>query len=252
LGSGNNDILAGDDFANVIEGGGGNDIIDGAGNVDGLDLASYQGAGSGVAVDLNQTGSQDTLGAGRDILLNIEGVVGSGYNDSLVGDASGNYLDGGAGDDLLDGGAGDDILHAESGHDTVLAGSGDDTIHLSADAGQQPVAVDGGSEVSTGDTVVLHDLAVSYDLSSLAAVAADVERLDISGDGTSTSLTLSCQDIHDLVGDGNMSELTVLADSGDSLVLDSGSLAPGFSPGATQDYSVTDGAQTAIVHWIIA
>ena len=47
---------------------------------------------------------------GTDTVLNIEGVMGTHFNDIIVGNSADNYLAGGLGDDTLVGGGGTDIL----------------------------------------------------------------------------------------------------------------------------------------------
>jgi Ca2+-binding RTX toxin-like protein len=97
------DTLFGGEGNDWLIGGTGNDRLDGGSDTD---TASYGGSTGGVTVDLaaeRATGLQ-----GNDTLLNIENVVGSDGNDSLLGDSLANVLYGGIGDDTLDGGAGND------------------------------------------------------------------------------------------------------------------------------------------------
>ena len=109
-GSGFNDTLTGDAGANLLSGGAGNDTLNGGPGDDTIDggtgtnTASYADATSYVAVNLQLQGSaQDTLGAGKDTLSNIQNLTGSAFNDYLLGDANANLFDGGAGDDFLNG-----------------------------------------------------------------------------------------------------------------------------------------------------
>jgi Ca2+-binding RTX toxin-like protein len=53
----------------------------------------------GVRIDLRITGAQDTRGAGSDTLINVENVIGTGWDDTLIGNDYGNVLEGGAGAD---------------------------------------------------------------------------------------------------------------------------------------------------------
>lgn len=115
------DILIGDADANGLEGGLGNDGLDGAG---GVDTAFYWQATSGVTVNL-ATGTASG-GEGNDTLKSIENVVGSDFADTLSGDANDNYLSGGAGNDVLTGGDGNDALEGGDGADTMSGGKGDD------------------------------------------------------------------------------------------------------------------------------
>ena len=84
---------------------------------DGVDTASYAG-GNAVQVDLNETGQQNTYGAGFDTLNNFENILGSSFADTLIGSADVNRLTGGDGNDTLKGGGGNDALFGEFGIDT--------------------------------------------------------------------------------------------------------------------------------------
>jgi len=108
IGSAFDDVIKGDDFANVLDGAaGGDNLFGGAGT----DTASYASASlHGATVDLSAgTASDDGTGA-IDFLTEIENLMGSAFADSLTGDDLANALDGGAGNDTLQGGAGNDTL----------------------------------------------------------------------------------------------------------------------------------------------
>ena len=147
IGSGSNDILTGDQFANRLDGGRGNDYLSGGAGDDSLigglgndtlvggagadqlngsssnaetNLASYENSGSAVNIDMTlakQTGNGGDENG--DVYLNIQGVIGSAFNDVIKGNDSANSLAGGAGDDTLTGGLGADTLDGESGTDTA-------------------------------------------------------------------------------------------------------------------------------------
>ncbi|MEM7545568.1 MAG: M10 family metallopeptidase C-terminal domain-containing protein [Pseudomonadota bacterium] len=119
------DWLRGDGGDDILEGGNGNDIVNGG---DGEDAASYFFADAGVWVNLDKSGSQDTRGAGLDVLYDIEHVIGSFHADWLTGNDDGNRLTAGAGDDILNGGAGSDTLDAGIGNDVLIGGTGVDII----------------------------------------------------------------------------------------------------------------------------
>jgi Ca2+-binding RTX toxin-like protein len=106
-------------------GGAGNDTIEGFG---GFDLVLYNsaaaGAGdtlqgfAGVVVDLDSGTATDGIDvnaglagmqAGTDTLMDIEGVVGSNYNDSLTGSDANNYFQMRSGNDSVDGRGGFDM-----------------------------------------------------------------------------------------------------------------------------------------------
>ena len=136
------DTVTGDGTANIIEGGLGNDTLDGDA---GTDTASYANATTGVTVNLGLATAQDTIGAGADTLSNFENLLGSAYNDTLTGNASANTLSGGAGDDLLIAGAG--------GADTLAGGTGIDTASF-ADAGAAVAITINGSGTNSGGAAV--------------------------------------------------------------------------------------------------
>jgi Ca2+-binding RTX toxin-like protein len=112
LDGGNGDDILSSGLGNdTLRGATGNDTINGGG---GVDTATYEGAASAVTVNLNSTASQNTRGAGVDLLLNIENLTGSSYADTLIGNAAANVLTGGLGKDTLTGGAGNDIFDFNS------------------------------------------------------------------------------------------------------------------------------------------
>jgi Ca2+-binding RTX toxin-like protein len=121
--AGDNTITGGvgDDF---IDGGLGNDSIAGGA---GFDYASYLGSGSGVSVSL--PAGTATGGMGADTLLDIEGIYGSGYADTLTGsNAPVNAIYGWGGADEIAGGDGFDYVEAGEGNDTLDGGAGDDYL----------------------------------------------------------------------------------------------------------------------------
>jgi VCBS repeat-containing protein len=125
--------------ANTLTGGAGDDILAGRGGIDrlvggsGADTASYAAAAAGVDVRLNGTAPaarNDGDGA-TDILISIENLTGSAFDDLLVGDNGANVLSGGLGRDTLLGLGGNDRLIGGSGVANQLqGGQGDDTYVL--------------------------------------------------------------------------------------------------------------------------
>ncbi|MCR5879488.1 calcium-binding protein [Phenylobacterium sp. J367] len=121
---------AGDDF---LQGGLGNDTLDGGANTAGDreevggDIAGYGDAVAAVTVDLGLQGvAQNTGGGGTDVLINIEQVYGSNFDDTLKGDGGRNFLYGASGADTLLGGQGDDGLEGGAGNDLLDGGDGID------------------------------------------------------------------------------------------------------------------------------
>lgn len=123
-GGAGNDKLFGGTGQNYLDGGTGNDLLDGGPG--GADIAGYYDATKAVHVDLALTGAQDTIGAGKDRLVHIEGIDGSKFADILSGDKNNNLLFGEGGVDTLDGRAGNDYLFGGHGHDVLTGGKGSD------------------------------------------------------------------------------------------------------------------------------
>jgi len=98
FGRGGNDTLIGLNGNDTLDGGPGNDILDGG---TGVDTVLYANATTGVTVNLGVTTAQNTVGAGTDIVLNVENLTGSSFNDILSGNASNNVLNGATGTDML-------------------------------------------------------------------------------------------------------------------------------------------------------
>ncbi|MEY5097501.1 MAG: hypothetical protein RJA36_220, partial [Pseudomonadota bacterium] len=137
FGSVYNDTLYGSDSTTLtegLEGGRGDDFIDGRG---GFDMARYQSGGdaaSGIGVTVNLvTGVATGPNVGTDTLLNIEGVVGSNFNDTLIGGNTANGANykadilkkevfmGGYGNDTIDGGAGFDRADYNNSQSGIVA-----------------------------------------------------------------------------------------------------------------------------------
>ena len=151
----------GNSNANTLNGGNGNDWIDGKGSGDTMN----GGAGNDVYVVDNLGDSvNEGFNKGTDTVMvsvnnytmhsNVENLVMTGSSDltatgnelhnTMVGNSGNNTLNGGAGNDVLDGGAGSDTLNGGSGNDQFLnvdsgdlssgkidGGAGDDLVDLS-------------------------------------------------------------------------------------------------------------------------
>jgi Ca2+-binding RTX toxin-like protein len=133
LGSAFADTLVGDSAANILIGGGGDDWLIGGAGADtliggaGTDWADYSTATVGLAVSLTSPAQHAGFAVGDD-LREIEGILGSAFDDTLIGAAGAEYLSGGAGRDLLRGEAGADTLEGGDGNDTLMGGAGADML----------------------------------------------------------------------------------------------------------------------------
>lgn len=208
--------LVGNAGDNVLAGLAGADIIDGGA---GRDIASYAASLEGVTIDLG-TGLALGGDAAGDILVDVEGLTGSGLADNLTGDDGDNVLNGGAGDDALVGGDGADRLDGGLGSDVLAGGAGDD-VYIIADADRIDETPDGGR-----DTVIA---SIDYWLGS------DVEDLVLTGSA-------------DLAGTGNGLANAITGNDGANLLV-GGLGGDRFDGGAGNDtVSYADSSARVIVN----
>ncbi|MGB5791917.1 beta strand repeat-containing protein, partial [Poseidonibacter sp.] len=187
LGSDFADTIAGNDKANTLKGGSGNDTfsfsntagettgdyIDGGDDVDTVD---YSQLNSKIEIDLNEENNGATnvtvgTNSSDHQIENVENIKGTAQNDTISGNSSQNTIDGGAGDDTLDGEGGVDATHL----DTLIGGLGNDTFVVN-DKGF--THYDGTTDQGTGfvDTA---------DFSTIANDSADKVNVNLQ-DGTFT------------------------------------------------------------------
>jgi Ca2+-binding RTX toxin-like protein len=141
IGGGDSDLLWGDAGNDAILGGVGGDQLWGGDDIDSLwggpdgdnldggnnfDYARYDYAATGVSARLYDR-TLNTGEAAGDRYINIEGLIGSEFVDSLFGDGQINVILGLGGDDYLDGvGGAQDYLYGGSGNDQLYSRSGQD------------------------------------------------------------------------------------------------------------------------------
>lgn len=126
IGRAGNDVLNGGDGNDTLRGGAGNDIIDGG---NGIDLIDFSDASSAVNFTIVQSSSATAAsapGLGTDSYRNIEGVIGSAFDDLLTGSAGADVIIGGAGNDTLSGGVGTDTLSGGTDFNTLTGGAAAD------------------------------------------------------------------------------------------------------------------------------
>ncbi len=145
------DALFGLGGFNLIDGGVGNDTVDYRFTIDNsssggplpvgvtIDLSrvvDFQNPGTSAFttyIDLDAT--EVSIPVVRDIVINVENVEGSNYNDRIVGDTKANRLNGWDGADSIYGGIGADIVDGGNGSDNLWGGLGAD-VHIGGnDAG---------------------------------------------------------------------------------------------------------------------
>lgn len=119
VGSPSGDTLNGDNLANSLDGGLGNDTVSGNG--------------------------------GNDL------VSGGAGDDTLSGGAGADSMQGGAGNDLLNGGAANDILTGGAGDDSLVGGDGTDTANYSDNSTGVSVDLGAGTETGQGSDTLQGD-----------------------------------------------------------------------------------------------
>jgi Ca2+-binding RTX toxin-like protein len=157
-GTSGNDHLVGSSYNDSVSGFGGNDLIEGRAGPDainggdGTDTVSYVKSLAGVIVSLNDPGGQHNGHAHDDVLVSIENLTGSSYDDHLTGNSLNNVINGGYGNDSITGGVGDlgfDQLHGNAGNDIITL---EQAAEAFGDAGDDFVAVqDAEGSILHGD-----------------------------------------------------------------------------------------------------
>lgn len=236
--------LRGNNLNNRLEGGAGDDFIDGLGGND--TLAGGAGDDAYIVNGLTPDVVQETAGGGIDTVFSFidtytladhveelylggagDGVRGTGnaLDNFMQGNARANVLDGRGGNDTLFGlggndsligGAGNDLLDGGSGtQDTTAGGAGNDTyiVGSSTDVVNETVADGGVDEVRAGASFTL-----------ATPNAAGVENLTLTGaalNGTGNGLA------NRLVG--NDADNTLEGGAGDDTFVGSNDTVPGLN-----------------------
>ncbi|MEQ1943136.1 VCBS domain-containing protein [Mesorhizobium sp. VNQ89] len=123
------DTFTGDANDNAFRGLAGADVINGGGGFDTVryDRDERYGGLEGAVVNLVAGTAKDGFGD-TDLISNIDGAVGTRFDDVMIGDEFDNLFIGLDDDDELDGGEGNDVLDGGAGSDTLLGGEGDDQL----------------------------------------------------------------------------------------------------------------------------
>jgi len=142
-GGAGDDVLAGEGGYNLLYGDAGNDTL--IGGDGGYSQAQYDGAPAGIVADLG-TGVVSNDGYGTtDTLVNISGIEGSAYADTITAGANGAIVYGMGGSDTITGGTGDDFISGGAGDDTLDGGAGVNTVDYSNDLGAVTVDLSAGT-----------------------------------------------------------------------------------------------------------
>ena len=132
-GGAGNDTLIGGAGNDLLIGGAGSNALTGG---DGTDTVDYSNAAGAVNVSLfNALAFNNGYGGATDVLISVENVIGSAFEDVLGGDGFANVLDGGASADVMHGLNGDDTYIVDNASDFASETSstgGSDTVRSSA------------------------------------------------------------------------------------------------------------------------
>lgn len=157
-------VYLGDLIHFSIDGGAGNDWIEGANNADilmgGLGDDSIYGLGGDDSIEGNEGNDWIDAGAGNDCVdgglgddtafgsYGQDELMGGEGNDDLYGGDGNDNLDGGLGDDYLAGGNHDDWMSGGEGNDDIYGGEGDDDAD--GGAGNDYISMGAGNDHAVG------------------------------------------------------------------------------------------------------
>jgi Ca2+-binding RTX toxin-like protein len=113
------DRFVGGAGADTLDGYFGRDTLNGGG---GSDILAFYSFRQGVTASLATGTTSD-----GDVLISIENLIGTYYDDTLIGDDRANRIDGRGGFDSIEGGGGDDVLRGAYEADVLRGGDGADT-----------------------------------------------------------------------------------------------------------------------------
>jgi Ca2+-binding RTX toxin-like protein len=213
-GRGGDDTLSGGSGDDFLSGGLGNDRLDGGA---GWDRAAFNPeATGGVQVDLNLQGVAQNTGQGQDVLTGIEHVSGTAFADTLKGNGDANWLWGQGGNDVIDGAGGNDLVQLGKGDAIAAGGTGIDTLSLRADGF--------GAETAVHVSLLLQGTAQTTGAGSLTLTGFE----NLSGGELDDALT--GDDAANVLA-GDLGSDVLQGGGGDDLLLGDGRIAADFSGG---------------------
>jgi len=169
IGGTGNDSLSGGDGDDVMVAGAGNDTFDGGLGNDAID---YGAASEGITLRMALTTAQlVSASEGTDVLIGIENVIGTGFNDAIFANSVANLLLGGTGNDRIYGGGGDDTMIGGGGVDDLnyFFATGGVTVNLGLAGTAQTVGGGQGTDTFIEFENVLGSSAFDDDLTGNSA-----------------------------------------------------------------------------------
>nr|WP_276607580.1 Calx-beta domain-containing protein [Limisphaera ngatamarikiensis] len=186
VGGDGDDVLLGNSLDNVLQGGPGNDWLEGRAGSEtyvfdtdlpwgdetvvehlgdpGVDTLDFSGTTTrSIQLNLGLVGVFQTVNDHLRLQLvgeGIEVVRGGALDDVIRGNSNHNRLEGGPGNDLLDGKGGDDWLDGGPGNDILLGGEGTDRIVESANT--DFVLTDHELRRGTGEVDILERIEIAH------------------------------------------------------------------------------------------
>ncbi len=212
IGGGGNDYLIAGSGNNVLRGGAGADTLDGTG---GWGVADYHTAQTAVVVNLDGSGNFGDEAAG-DTFVNVNGVQGSAFADTLNGNANANWILADSGNDTVNGGAGNDTVYGGDGDDQLNGGDGND--YLVAGIGNNILRGGAGADKLDGTS----GWGVADYHTAQTAVMVNLDGSGNSGDEAAGDTFINVNGVQGSVfGDtlnGNVNANWILADAGNDTV----------------------------------
>lgn len=178
IGGGGNDILTDTVGTNTFSGGAGDDTITGTGATSSWIDYSLDGILEGATTNLSVSMLQSiSAGRGNDIIVGVNNITGSAYNDVFYGNSSVNTINGGAGDDTIEGYGGSDILDGgtnTAAGDTVSYALENKISVTLNDSGTSTVGVWNGTNYTTEIDTISNFENISGSNSVTASLNGDV------------------------------------------------------------------------------
>lgn len=250
------DTLDGRGAPDVLIGGGGNDTVTYADRTEAVTATIDGTANDGGDSDLNVVSlRRDSIepdvenligGSGNDTLRGSDAVnalTGGGGDDSLYGGGANDTLSGGSGNDKLEGAGGDDTLGGEAGADSLDGGTGNDSLDGGAD-GDSLAGGLGADSIAGGDGTDVADYSSALVPVTVNPNGAADDGAAGEGDNVAGDVEGATGGIDDdlLIGSGNG---TLNGGSGDD-ILDGGAGSNSLIGGAGVDTATYSGRSAAV------